>query len=202
MVVPVARPRQVSDDDIVDVARTVFLQHGPAASTSLIADQLGISQAALFKRYGTKEELMRAALLPGGDPPFVALMARGPDDRPIEAQLVEMVSAMTAWFDRFVPCFAVLKAAGVDFHAEFARHPVPPPVQNHRLLVGWLSQANATGRIRAVDCEALASMVLGAVNGRAFLSHLGQPPCGPAERYVEAVVSVLWKGIRPEENPS
>ncbi len=194
-----ARPRQVSDDDIVEVARDAFLEHGPSVSTSIIADRLGISQAALFKRYGTKEELMRASLLPCGDPPFVAPLVNGPDARPMEEQLVELVSSMTTFFDRFAPCFAVLRASGVDLKAELARHPVPPPVQNHRLLAGWLARACEQERIRSVDCDALASMVLGAVNGRAFLSHLGQPPCGPAERYVEAVVSVLWRGIRPEE---
>ncbi|MCB9685592.1 MAG: TetR/AcrR family transcriptional regulator [Alphaproteobacteria bacterium] len=195
-----ARPRQVSDADILDAARACFLEHGPAVSTNVIADRLGISSAALFKRFGTKDQLMRDALMPTEDPDFVSMLQVGPDDRPIDAQLRELVLSMVRFFDRFMPCFATLRAAGVDLYEEMAKHPVPPPVQNHRLLAAWLGRAVEAGRVRPIDCDAVASMVIGAVNGRSFLSHLGQTPLGSPEGHVDAVVSVLWKGICPEES--
>ena len=58
------RPRTVSDDVILEAARAVFLEQGPGASTQSIADRLSVSQAALFKRFGTKRDLMIAALMP------------------------------------------------------------------------------------------------------------------------------------------
>ena len=45
------RPRQFSDDELLQTARRCFLEHGPGVSTGLIAEELGVSQAALFKRF-------------------------------------------------------------------------------------------------------------------------------------------------------
>ncbi len=55
------RPRTVSDEVILEAARSVFLEHGPSASTQAIADRLSLSQAALFKRFGTKHVLRDAS---------------------------------------------------------------------------------------------------------------------------------------------
>ena len=62
------RPRLFSDAEILQVARRCFLEHGPAVSTTVIASEVGLSQAALFKRFGTKQNLMLLAL------PLMALM--------------------------------------------------------------------------------------------------------------------------------
>lgn len=50
-----ARPRSITDEEIHAVAREVFVEHGPVAPVSLIAERLGVSHAALFGRVGTKE---------------------------------------------------------------------------------------------------------------------------------------------------
>ena len=62
------RPRSFTDDELLDTARRVFLEHGAGASTEQIAQQLGVSQAALFKRIGTKQELMVRSLMPRSMP--------------------------------------------------------------------------------------------------------------------------------------
>ncbi|HIK90782.1 MAG TPA: TetR/AcrR family transcriptional regulator, partial [Planctomycetes bacterium] len=59
-----ARPRTISDDQILQTARECFLQHGPSVATDVIADQLGVSPQALFKRFHSKQDLMLAAIAP------------------------------------------------------------------------------------------------------------------------------------------
>ena len=59
-----ARPRTVSDEDVLAAARKVFLARGPGAPVSDIAARVGLSQPALFRRFGDKNEILRRALEP------------------------------------------------------------------------------------------------------------------------------------------
>jgi AcrR family transcriptional regulator len=47
-------------EELVDAAMRVFSEHGPAAPTTEIAKQAGISQAYVFRLFPTKEELFAA----------------------------------------------------------------------------------------------------------------------------------------------
>lgn len=193
-----ARPRQVSDEDILTVARAVFLEHGPQAPTQVIADQLGVSQAALFKRFQTKAELMIAALTPA-PPPWIETLQQGPDQRPIVVQLHELALAMSTYFVQTFPCFAVLKASGVSLEDHLKSQQDPMPLRTHRALTAWLRAAIDRGAIRAVDPSAIATLFMGALHSHAFLSHFLGAELGSSEDHVREMVHVVWSGIRPEE---
>ena len=49
------RPRLVSDDEILDAARTCLLAHGPSVALSVIGERLNVSGPALLKRFGSKD---------------------------------------------------------------------------------------------------------------------------------------------------
>ncbi|MFH1467652.1 MAG: TetR family transcriptional regulator [Pseudomonadota bacterium] len=49
------RPRRVSDEQILQAARSCFFEGGPLTPLSAVAARLGISQAALLHRVGTRE---------------------------------------------------------------------------------------------------------------------------------------------------
>lgn len=194
-----ARPRQVSDEDILAVARSVFLEHGPQAPTQAIADQLGVSQAALFKRFQTKADLMIAALTPAA-PPWIDGLHAGPDDRPIHPQLLELATAMSAYFEQTFPCFAALKASGVPLEDNLRSQSDPVPLRTHRALTAWLRAAIDRGAIRQVDPSAIATLFMGALHSHAFLSHFLGAELGSSEDHVREMVAVVWSGIRPEES--
>src|SRR4051812_47669347 len=98
-----ARPRTTSDETILAVARERFLEHGPGVATTLIAARLGISHAVLFQRFTTKEQLMRAALLPRLDPAWYEPLRAGPDDRDGKTQLREIADRILALFQSIIP---------------------------------------------------------------------------------------------------
>ena len=93
-----ARPRQISDEEILEGACACFLEHGPGVSTQVIADRLGISQPALFKRFNTKEELMISALLPPMNLPALQWLKKPPAIGDFHSQLEELTHVLWASF--------------------------------------------------------------------------------------------------------
>jgi len=57
-----ARPVSISADQILDAARAVFTEKGPRATTAEIAERAGVAEGTLFKRFGNKAGLHRAAM--------------------------------------------------------------------------------------------------------------------------------------------
>lgn len=192
-----ARPRQVSDEEILLAARGCFLEQGPSVSTTVIARRLGVSQAALFKRFGTKEDLLIAALAPPEIPGFVPLADAGPDARPLPLQLRELAGEIHRFLQGLVPCLAMLQASGLDMRTLMTRYQIPPPLRAHRALTGWFERAAAAGRLGPCEPSAVATILIGALQGHRMLSMIGATP-NPAEGYLDQVVGTLWRGIAPE----
>src|SRR5256885_7618272 len=56
------RPQIISDDELLDAARAVFLEHAVGATTAAIAKKARVSESVIFHRYKTKEALFLAVL--------------------------------------------------------------------------------------------------------------------------------------------
>jgi AcrR family transcriptional regulator len=58
------RPRKIADDDVLEAVGSILSRQGPAALTfQSAAAATGLSPASLVQRYGSKDALLRAALL-------------------------------------------------------------------------------------------------------------------------------------------
>src|SRR5688572_6591136 len=98
-----ARPRQVTDEQILHAARVCALEHGPSVSAAVIAERLGVSHGVLFQRFGTKEELLIAALAPA-EPAWIEELALGPDPTTdLHAQLSALARRIHEDFEEMVP---------------------------------------------------------------------------------------------------
>jgi AcrR family transcriptional regulator len=198
-----SRPRQITDEQLFKTARAVFVEHGAQAPTSLIADELGISQAAIFKRVGSKEQLLLRALLPGDAPGWAGLCDEGPDNSPLRDQLIEIGNEITTFFSQMVPCLAVLRSALGDALDDIMSRDVPPPVRGTAALTNWFRRAQKQGRIDDhVDCGVLASAFLGGLHHSEFIAYVGGGHIErkPPEVLVPALVDTLLAGI--SEDPS
>ena len=58
------RPAIVDTEDLLRVAREIFLAQGFAVPTATIARAAGISEGSIYKRFATKEDLI-ASIVPG-----------------------------------------------------------------------------------------------------------------------------------------
>jgi AcrR family transcriptional regulator len=167
-----ARPRQVTDEEILRHAREVFLEVGPHAPTQAVADRCGLSQAALFKRFGTKRDLLVKALLPPEHMPFLGRLDAGPSDGPLAPQLQAIAIEILLFFREQVPCMATLQASGVDHLTLMKELDVPPPLRLQRAMAGYLERAG--DRLRPdLDRSDLATALLGTLHVRAFFHFIG-----------------------------
>lgn len=194
-----ARPRTVSDDEILLQAREVFLEHGYHVSTTLIAEAVGLSAPALFKRFGTKEALFVRAMA-ARMPAWVAQCLQGPDDRPFREQLMELGQAMQAFYAEMSPRFAVLHGSGC-LDRVFDAFETPPPIAAFRALTAWFDAAMRAGKIRPLsDPRNAAELLLAAIANRHFtcvlLRHCA-PPFSEDDSFLGDLVDTLWSGLAP-----
>jgi AcrR family transcriptional regulator len=147
-------------------------------------------------RFGSKEELMLAALGPPKEIPWVASLEAGPDERPIREQLVQHANVMSAYFQNLHAGLGVLQAAGIS-HDKCSQGRRGAPGKGYQAFVAWLSRAQEQNRLAKCDAEALASTVLGALYGWALTARVCGEPTGATadERYVERFIEILWNGI-------
>jgi len=194
------RPRDTTDEQILDEARRCFLEHGAGASTTLIAGRLGISHATLFQRFGTKEKLMRAALLPPLVQPWLAQVRSGPDDRDLRVQLVELAQEIYTYLERIVPSLAVLRSAGLNVENVAERPADIPPVRARREMAAWFARAIERGLLRPIKPEHAADLFLGALHFRPFYQHISGKGFSRADSraYLEVTVDAVCQIARAD----
>ena len=197
------RTPQISDRAILDEARRTFIERGPHVSTTVIAGRLGISQATLFKRFPTKEELLLAALSPPSEISWIAEAKNGPDDRDPQLQLKEIAEKVLAFFKEMMPCMMVLMSSGISKDEVFKQFDMPPPVKGKLTMTAWFQSAMDRDLIRKTDAETLAVAFLGSVQSHVFLNHTSAShgySTQKEEEYREAVVELFWNGIKIGDN--
>ena len=183
------------------VARRCLLERGIGVSVADIAKELGVSHTTLFNRFGSREGLLIAALGPPRQVEWLAVLDAGPDERPIQTQLVEHAQVIASFFRELHRGLGLLQAAGIDPGRACEQPAVDnvTPEQAFRTFVAWLRRAQEQGRLADCDLETLASTILGSLQGHTTTSQIHPRADGPlaSEEYVERLVNMLWLGIGP-----
>jgi AcrR family transcriptional regulator len=196
------RPKKISDEDILQTVRRCLIEQGGSVSTQFIADQVGVSQATLFKRFGSKSNLLQTAiLLPSKASKarnMMQLLSQGPTEAPVRTQMEQLCLRLLNFFDDVLPSFASLHASGLTFD-----EPLPddtPPILARKYLTNWIAQLQEQGRIRKeVHPESIALTLIGAMQHRPLRIHLLRDTTltQTDEEYVSSMVEVLWQGLSP-----
>lgn len=194
-----ARPRLISDEQILATMKASVLERGPHVSLDLVAERLGVTTPALLKRFGTRQELMLKALRPTEQPDWLALVERGPDGRPFAAQLEEVLTAITEYFAEAMPCMVALRESGIPHHLIFSDQKVPAPLLGFRALTQWIERARDQGLISTEAAETTATALLGSLQARAFMAHLMKKPFTPKSQalYVREVTRLFVRALAP-----
>lgn len=200
----VARPRQISDEQILKTMRSSVLQHGPAVSLDLVAAQLNVTSPALIKRFGTRRALMIAALRPSDDNVFLRRVAQGPDDRPLQVQLEEVISSFSEVASDAMPCMFALRESGIPFEEVFPASAEPPQLRALRAMTRWLGQMSDRGLADGTALETAATALVGAITTRAVTSHLTRTPWSVrAQReYSRELAQLFTRALSPANRKS
>ena len=197
------RPKLISDDRLLEIARRVFREHGHVATTLHVAKAAGISEAALFKRYKTKDALFLAAL--NDAPVDVTSFARIDTKLPPRTYLLEFSARTKDHFRQVMPTILSLAA-----HPRYGREMMQQIHRHNRvgdllpILKVRLLEWQAAGLIRAVNIQAFLVAFIHALNSMAMVEVLSGDDGKPTPpRAMEAFADVFWEVLRPlEQKPA
>jgi len=190
-----ARTKTISDEDLLAVARQVFVEKGFAVPAKLIARRAGLSEGVLFQRFATKRELFFAAmLLPAVD--LTRLL--GARKRGGVAHLQAIAQATTDYFRSAIPVLMPLMTSpGFRLEEFAARHPDSPLDILRRDLVAFFVEERRGGHIGPVDPGAAALTIVGMAQSIAFFEHMGAHGGRFPPELLRRAVSCLWNGLAP-----
>ncbi|WP_104991639.1 TetR/AcrR family transcriptional regulator [Deinococcus sp. NW-56] len=206
-----ARPRSVSDEQIVEAARAVFLERGVGATTAEIARRAGVAEGTLFTRYATKADLFEAA---------VGLRDVAPwrDDLPgrvgmgeVRGHLEHVARRVLEDAARVLPRLTLMLSQGhAPDHNPLLRRIGDPLRRDLGALAAYLRAEMGLGRVRSQDPEVAALALLGALTQHVHRELLagaegeGDSPCFSSplaptdpDRFVSALLDLLWPGLAP-----
>ncbi len=196
------RPKQISDEQILETARACLMESGVGVSVQVIADRVGLSQPALFKRFGTKQNLVMQALAPPERPPVLDWIDSRPVPGPIRPQIEELLTMVWMTFRVLFPMIALIRTSTIDLETFFSRYETPPPVRLLRSIAEYLGRAQERGQIRGdVDVAASAQGLLGVLQGRAFFQFLMGVEYSPDDQaYIRSVADMISRGLQLTED--
>ncbi len=171
------RPRKVSDEAILDEALAALAASGGRASSEVIAARLGVSQAALFKRFGSMDALVARALgrlVAGRD--WRAAFRKAPDPARLTLQLRDIARTMMEYAHCSLTAVEVMRGrVAYDKVDELlAGVGLPSLAVITQDFVGWLERAAEAGAAIGPP-QPLADAFLGGLHNRFVLHHMQSP---------------------------
>ncbi len=199
-----ARPRQITNEQILAAMKAAVLSFGPAVPLEQVASSIGVTGPALLKRFGSRQALMIEALRPPERPEWIENVLAGPTGAPLQSQLTTIFTGIAEFMADVVPCMSALRESGVSPQQIFSK--TRGPEAGLRALQQWMTAARAKGLIIANEAETAAFAMLGAIQMRAFLAHLMKQEFSAASqhRYLEELAAFFTRALqaRPSKLPS
>jgi AcrR family transcriptional regulator len=188
------RHKTISDDEVVRIARDVFRAQGHTATTRQIAEAAGISEAVLYQRFGSKDDLFFAAMHPRG-PDIEELL--GPKDPPDDAHayLATVVVRLGKYFGEVIPlALRVMTHPSFDPGSLARAQPNAAAVLREGLAERLASLARRKRIV--VASAALAARLLVSLAHDWALGCVLSPGKAHGDRDLKSMVDVVWEGLR------
>ncbi|MBD2496998.1 TetR/AcrR family transcriptional regulator [Nostoc sp. FACHB-280] len=207
-----ARKPKITNQQILEAAREIFLQQGFGGSTIEIAQLAGISEALIFKRFSTKEELFLAAM---GLPEKAVWMKElenlcGKGD--IKENLIQVCFAILEFYSEVMPRFMMLRSRG-NAIPENCMIKEQGPVQDVKVLTDFLEQEISLSRLRPVNAKIIAHVLVGTLMNYVLAEQIQFSPNSCQTEavhafdlkqqpklefsFVQGLIEAIWQGIAP-----
>jgi AcrR family transcriptional regulator len=191
------RHKTISDEEVLRVARDVFRAQGHIATTRAVAEAAGISEAVLYQRFGSKDDLFFAAMRPQG-PDIEQLL--GPKDPPEDAHayLRAVVVRIGQHFADVLPL-----ALHVMMHPSFdpatlARALPRGPAVLQEGLAERLTSLASRRRMATSSAAVTAQLLVSLAHDWALRNVFAHGTPSRRDRDLKEMVDVVWEGLRPD----
>ena len=159
-----------------------------------VAARAGVGKGTLYRYFPTKDELFLSTVLRGLDQSHGEFLEVFAEDAPLETILETAVARMLAYFSGRAPLLTLLqryedRLPRSDTEAWHRRR-----IEARGAIVGALERAQRSGRIRRVDTEIAAEMLLGMVRTAVQDPRDGMAP----EDMAREIVSLFLNGVRQQ----
>lgn len=189
-----ARKRRLDDAELLAVARQQFVAEGFGASTRMIAQLAGVSEAILFQRFRTKAELFFTAMVPPGPDLHAILMSRPPGEEP-SIRFEEIADRVLAYFRDIMPVILPLVThPGFTYEQFVERYPESPL---NRLITGlqqWLTMLELQGTLAPSSAAAASLSLVSSMAGVALFERIGAHGGEFDQALVRRTARLIWAG--------
>lgn len=192
-----ARPKAISDNQLLDAAHAAFLEEGYAVPVSAIARRAGVSSAAVFLRYPTKDALFRHVLLRTFQDQVVAALPDVESESDPERALTRLAETMLAFMRRNSGLVLLRAAAGSTRMCATPDDTVSDGPA--AAVAGWFERQMDAGRFRRTDPR-ITARVFCATLGHYAMSEAAGIPIGPPvdpDTYIAHTVAFALHGLLP-----
>ncbi len=190
------RNKTITDAAILAIARSLFIKEGAKASTRTLAKMAGISEAVIFQRFNTKEELFFAAMgLP--EVQLEVIFNVQPGEKQVIANLVSMSLQIVDYFREVMPVYlSLISHPSFNMQTFLERHTMPGMQLSNRLSE-YLNAEAQLGRIDRDNIAAVAGILVSHLHNLALSENIGSHHPIDTERSISDAIAALWTGLAP-----
>lgn len=188
------RNKAISDEEILAAARSLFLQEGPKASTRTLAKLVGISEAVIFQRFNTKENLFFAAMIPP-QMHFKAMFGVRPGKNQVKSNLEQICLQIAAYFREVMPIFLALVSHPAFNMQTFLQHHTLPTAPVEQELVAYLKAEANLGRICSNNITAAASVLFSHLHNLVLSETIGMNNSADTSHAILEAIGLLYQGL-------
>ncbi len=192
-----ARTKSISNEQILKAARAIFLDRGVEATTAEIAEEAGVSEGTIFKRFKTKEDLFIEAMRFPEMPAWLTQLPGRTGEGELRANLEWLGAQMLDFFVDMLPKIQLAWSHNINIRERILSGAQSPPIRALKTVAYFLDQEMALGRLARRDSEVLARALIGALHHYSFAERFGINEVLPMPRstYVRGVVSTIFDGL-------
>jgi AcrR family transcriptional regulator len=193
------RPKVISDEALLSIAREVFLERGIRATTAEVAERAGIAEGTVFLRFKSKDALFRAAVCvdPGALPEFVEAFAGSAGKGDLRHNLIEFTKRLLEFKRIALPVILMSWSnPGGEFAFEKAVERSEGYRSGFRAVRRFFDAEMRAGRLGPSNAELLTRIFMGSVHHFCISEFLLAPEDSKrlsAPAFAEGLVDVLLR---------